>query len=239
MQSMATVARKVASRFLRAVRPQPAAKETIGAVDRFDLPQITLSELLGEAQSCDISIRATQVERPRDMVLPLPELVSISLMCRTLAPRKVFEIGTFTGETTWSMARNLPATSEVLTLDIPRDEIPHHFVPYVAGAYFAGSPESGRITQLFGWSNVFDFSPYVDSIDMVFIDGDHSRDAVAVDTRSAIKIARSGGLIVWDDYRFAPYHRSCSGVSQCLHELMHELPIYQLSGTRLAVMKVR
>jgi predicted O-methyltransferase YrrM len=39
------------------------------------------------------------------------------------------------------------------------------------------------------------------SADLVFVDGDHSFDAVLADSRSAFDLIRPGGVVVWHDYR--------------------------------------
>lgn len=39
-----------------------------------------------------------------------------------------------------------------------------------------------------------------DSFDLAFVDGDHSRDAVAADARNCARLVKKGGYIVFDDY---------------------------------------
>lgn len=39
-----------------------------------------------------------------------------------------------------------------------------------------------------------------DTFDMVFVDGDHSRDAVAIDARESLRLVKRGGYIIFDDY---------------------------------------
>lgn len=41
-----------------------------------------------------------------------------------------------------------------------------------------------------------------DTFDMVFVDGDHSRDAVAFDARESLRLTKKGGYIIFDDYRW-------------------------------------
>lgn len=204
----------------------------------FHLPEISLNDLIGERVPQAISILCTQVQRPRDMVLPLSDLMALAAICKTLSPRRVMEIGTFTGETTWTMAHNLPLSSEILTLDLPPDEIPANFQRYVAGEAFQGTPEAKQINQLYGWSERFDFTPYYGTIDLIFIDGDHTYDAVRNDTAQALKLVKPGGIVIWDDYRYLPCHEGCRGVSDYLHSVVSEMPVKQLTATRLAVMKV-
>jgi len=202
------------------------------------LPEIKLNEIIGFGAPQSICILSSQIERPQDMVLPLGDLLSVAAICRHCAPQRVMEIGTFTGETTWTMARNLPEESKILTLDLPPDQIPQHFAAYAAGSAFSNTPEALKIQQLYGWSQSFDFSPYYGKMDLVFIDGDHSFDAVRNDTEHALKLAKQRGIIVWDDYRFLNCHESCRGVSEYLHSAMNLMPVRQLCGTRLAIMAV-
>ena len=230
--------RRIARRIVRGAPASTGVNVMSSEIDEFRLPSTTLTNLLEDHEPRRICIESSQVERPRDMVLPLADLMSIAAICRVLSPARIMEIGTFTGETTWTIATNLPDSSQVFTLDLPPDEIPSFFPRYVAGSIFLGTPENARIQQLFGWSDRFDFSPYHGSMDMVFIDGDHSHAAVQTDTATALKLIRRGGIVIWDDYRYLPCHRDCCGVSDFLHSVMETIPVRQLAGTRLAVMRV-
>jgi predicted O-methyltransferase YrrM len=40
--------------------------------------------------------------------------------------------------------------------------------------------------------------------DLIYIDADHRRDAVMVDTLLAWPLLRNGGIVIWDDYLFHP-----------------------------------
>lgn len=59
---------------------------------------------------------------------------------------------------------------------------------------------AGQVTLIKGLSK--DVLPYLkpDTFDLSFIDGDHSRDAVAVDATESLRVVKSGGYIVFDDY---------------------------------------
>lgn len=70
----------------------------------------------------------------------------------------------------------------------------------VSGGRFAGTPEQDQITQLYGNSIEFDFSPYHGKCDLVFVDGSHAFEYVLADTRNARLPARENGLIIWHDY---------------------------------------
>ncbi len=70
----------------------------------------------------------------------------------------------------------------------------------ISGERFLNTPQQSIITQLWGDSATFDFSPYYNSMDFVFIDGAHSEHYVKNDTEKALQlIKKSGGIIVWHD----------------------------------------
>jgi hypothetical protein len=164
----------------------------------------------------------------------------LAALCQVLACKTVFEIGTYHGETAWLLARNKPDV-RVYTLDLPdvaaasqvKLELtdPGYFKSWNRGAKFRGTPEQDRITQLYGDSATFDFSPYRGSIDLVFIDASHSYSYVKSDTTAALEMVSEQGTIVWDDYTYYP------GIFACLNELAPELdrPIVHILGTRLAI----
>lgn len=206
--------------------------------DGFTLPRILLESLIDLSAKKEIRLYISQVHRPRDMVLPLVDLLTLASICRARSPQRIMEIGTYTGESTFTMAMNSGEDCEIFTLDLPLDEVP----PMGRGGYeigkdFIGTQEASRIRQLHGRSETFDFSPYYGTMDLVFVDADHSFDAVKNDTLKALKLVRNGGLIIWDDYRYLPCHIGCRGVADYLHSVAHEIPIYQIEGTRLAVLE--
>jgi hypothetical protein len=158
------------------------------------------------------------------------------LQCRT-----AFEIGTYRGDASWLLARNLPEL-QVWTLDLPNREAAdqvkleltdreEYFTDWERGTRYAGTPEAARITQLYGDSATFDFSPYEGQMDLVFIDASHSYSYVKSDTEAALRMLSPDGTIVWDDYTYYP------GIYAYLNQLGTALdrPIVHILDTRLAV----
>jgi predicted O-methyltransferase YrrM len=74
-----------------------------------------------------------------------------------------------------------------------------------------------------------DWSAHRGTADLVFVDADHSREAVLRDSRAALLMLRHGGMIVWHDFLYL------DGVTTALAELAREMPIRHLAGTTLAV----
>lgn len=173
------------------------------------------------------------------------ELAVINALVAAFRPENCFEIGTFDGRTTVNIAANLVASGQVYTLDLPASEHAKTRLPLahgddqfickpVSGSQFSGTPWAGRITQLYGDSATFDFSPYAGQMDLVFVDGAHSYAYVKNDTRMALRLLRpTGGMILWHDYG-SPYWK---GLTQALNELRQEIPalaaIQHIAGTTL------
>lgn len=161
----------------------------------------------------------------------------------TLAKRfnvqTLFEIGTFDGQTTLSLAKNCPAL-QIYTLDLPREESDNTALSISAGerryiekptvgSRFQGTPEAARITQLLGDSATFDYTPYKGKMDMVFIDGCHDAVYVKSDTERALALKSPRGIILWHDYL------TYDSVTRVLEEYGKTLPLFHIQGTSLVV----
>lgn len=207
----------------------------------YSLHTTSLEEIASGFGSILLSIPGSQIARTRSMVLPLTDLLSVTAICAARLPKRVFEIGTFTGSTTLLMALNTSDDTKLFTLDLEPREFPKSLLNsdgkpmYEAGSLFHEEPIAAKITQLYGRSDCFDFSSYFGTIDLVYIDAEHSREAVLRDSENAMKMLSLGGMIIWDDYRWLPEHSECIGVTHALNELSEKWNIRQLSNTRLAI----
>jgi hypothetical protein len=132
----------------------------------------------------------------------LLEIMIINKLIRSHQPSAIFEIGTFTGRTTLNMAANCAAQSRVYTLDL-HPELSDDVSPVpsktrtrmgveLVGSKYRGTDCEAKITQLYGDSATFDFSPYFNSIDFIFIDGAHSYNYVLGDSETALRLLRNG-----------------------------------------------
>lgn len=172
-----------------------------------------------------------------------PNRSVLAALCRGIQARSFFEIGTNRGRTAWTVARNNPDLS-VYTLDLPGPESvesarldlnPSDLDLFVEdwdrGEAFAETPEAARITQLWGDSARFDFSPYEGLMDVVFVDGAHTYSYVRNDTEVALRMLTPRGALIWDDYPRIP------GIYRYLAELAPTLDArpFHILGTRLVV----
>jgi len=165
-------------------------------------------------------------------VSPL-ELMVIAKMARFFNPGTTFEIGTFDGRTTLNLAANCSPNARVYTLDLPKEELKRTKLTLApgdgsfiqkdrSGSRFQGTDVHSRITQLFGDSATFDFSPFYNSVDFVFIDGSHSYQYVLNDSKVALRLLRGGkGVILWHDYAV------WEGVTRALNEMFSQTKEFQ------------
>ncbi len=121
-----------------------------------------------------------------------PQRLILAALARGLDCRTFFEIGTNRGRTTWTVARNNPdlvlytldvapaEASAATAYDLGADDRAFFRPDSACGEAFRGTPETGRITQLWGDSATFDFSPYAGAIDFVYVDGAHTYEYVRV-----------------------------------------------------------
>jgi predicted O-methyltransferase YrrM len=194
---------------------------------QFSLPSQPLNELFPGIDSVLVTAPVTELYRPRDMVVPLAEVLTLAAICRHQRPRQIFEIGTHTGSSTLVMAINAPEETEIVTLDLAPSE--------TVGSAYRNTKHSSRIRQLYGDSRTLDYTPFLGKVDFVFIDADHTYDGVKSDTEKAFQLLRPGGVIVWDDYRWLDCHVECAGVTLFLNELQRTQPVFNLAGTRFAI----
>ncbi len=174
------------------------------------------------------------------------EIVVINKLIRTFHPAKVFEIGTFDGRTALNMAANCPPEAEIHTLDLPADKSASTKLRIVPGEEkyiekqgsrlrYPGTSYESKITQWYGDSADFDFSPFFNQIDFVFVDGSHSYEYVLNDSGIAIQLLRDGhGVILWHDYGV------WRGVTKALDELYSGAAPFEnlrhIDGTSLVIL---
>lgn len=173
------------------------------------------------------------------------ELVAISSLVAYYKPLRIFEIGTFMGKTTYHLAANSPDQAQVFTLDLPLQNFEEIVAqnPYdmnllregkrqEVGYYFKNTAYNSKVTQIFCDSRSFDETPYAGSMDMIFVDADHSYPSVINDTKKAMRMLKkneSGKVILWHDLR------QKSDVERGILELCDRDKIRHIKDTMLGI----
>lgn len=137
------------------------------------------------------------VFRPVDCTWSM-DLIEASTLCCLAAikqPRKILELGTYRGLTTFNLALNA-SNAEVFTIDIS-----DRWVAY----YYADKPEAARIRQYYGNTLSFDFSAIGGGVDFCLIDAGHSYEEVREDTRRVLPLLTDDAVLLWDDYGRADF----------------------------------
>jgi predicted O-methyltransferase YrrM len=174
------------------------------------------------------------------------ELKAICHIVQKYQPKKIFKIGTFEGRTTLNMALNAP-DAQVFTLDLPSSELSNTKmeveageVRYIdkeqSGVRFLGKPAQKQIQQLYGDSATFDFTPYHNAIDLMFIDGSHAYDYVLSDTERALKMVKKGGVILWHDY--TNWEGVREGLNQYYKNDVGFAKLKHIGGTSIVMMEI-
>jgi predicted O-methyltransferase YrrM len=178
------------------------------------------------------------------------ESLVLAYLVESLKPRRVFEIGTFDGFSTYHLAMNGALDAEIYTLNLPvedtgasaqltrgadseyfSDNKTHQELKRRGvGSIYKASPAAGKVRQLFGDSLTYDFSPYRGKIDLLFIDGGHSLECVAKDTENALAMLSDRGVIAWHDFNVQH-----GDVYRFIRDFAKTRKTYWVSGTRLAL----
>lgn len=125
-------------------------------------------------------------------------------LVRRYRPARFLEIGTHRGMTTRTLAEKFPSMS-ITTVD-PGDQIPPDRRPKNQTAEYLPAHEVGILCR--GKPNVrlilneFARHPWNDEkFEMIFIDGDHSFEAVLQDSKLALELVTKPGVIIWHDVK--------------------------------------
>lgn len=179
---------------------------------------------------------------PKNISIQIPEPIAvdgnisflktivINELIKRFNPKNIFEIGTFDGRSTLNMAANCAEETKIYTLDLPKDKLEFTKLQIVSddkkyidkkiiGAKYLGTKYKNKISQLYGDSATFDFSPFYNMVDFIFTDGSHSYEYLLNDSKQALKLLRNKqGIIIWHDYDTVWW----DGVTRALNELYIE-----------------
>lgn len=114
----------------------------------------------------------------------------LAMLCRMIKPRRILELGTFTGYSALCMAETLPEDAELHTIEIDDEMEP------VIRRYFGQSPHGSKIHLHIGDS--LTIIPTLEGeFDLVFMDADKRQ--YMEDYEAILPLVSSGGFILADN----------------------------------------
>ncbi|MBD3264018.1 MAG: hypothetical protein GF375_02825 [Candidatus Omnitrophica bacterium] len=186
----------------------------------------------------DIAIKYPPLLVSKAVLLSLySEIYALCSLAKKIKAKNVFEIGTFEGKTSANIANNLEEGAVIHTLDFPLYK--HLIDKESVGRYIKEDPKASAIVKIIeSDSLLFDFSPFYNKIDIMYIDGGTSYRCVFSDSENALKCVKRGGFILWHD--FLAIGKCYEGLVAAVFDfaLKHDLKLYLLDGTRLVVTQV-
>jgi len=137
------------------------------------------------------------------------ECAALAALCHLVGAKRIFEFGTYKGVSTTQLALNVAEGGTVFTLDLPEGH-PAYELPIPKPEERAIAAEGGkgiliprdlldRVSFLSADSATFDVNPYLESIDLVFVDAAHGYDYVKNDSEKGWQMLRPGGIMAWHD----------------------------------------
>ena len=165
------------------------------------------------------------------------DAVGLVALVTSVKPKVVIEIGCNVGRTAKMILDAVPSIERYVGIDVPQDHRPtlrcqYSEVPSNPGHYAAGDERFFLLVKEGGSQALGpqDLEP----CDAVFIDGDHSEQAVTLDAYLARKLVRPGGIIVFHDY-----NNPAVEVTRAIDKLKSQgWKMQQVSHTWLAFMRI-
>ncbi len=146
------------------------------------------------------------------------------------------EIGTWRGE---SLVNVSEVADRCVSINLSAEEMREMGIQeeFIAQLYYF-LKENKNIEYIRHNSQTLDYSQLAGQFDLVFIDGDHSKNGVEIDTSNAFQLLRDeNSMIVWHDYGRTPEEvrwPTLAGILDGAPKEYHD-NIYQVSNTLCAV----
>jgi hypothetical protein len=201
--------------------------------------------------------RSSLIKRFAQWKMEVDDAPIFRYVYRNAKPRRHLEFGTWLGVGTVFCLEE--ATATVWTINMPFGEGTYGFYEHdlpdahawahkvgiaVSGSYssdaigFIGKAYlerdmGNRVCQIYCDSREWDASNFPEGFfDTVLVDGGHMAEIVASDTRKALPLLRSGGIIMWHDFCPTEYLRfeACKGV---MSGIAHEWEFINNETTKL------
>ena len=154
------------------------------------------------------------------------EMTELLGLVKGLKPKTLLEIGTANGGTLFLFTRVASADAVILSVDLPATLISGGYSEWRRRLYESFALDQQSISCFRSDSHSPETSKLVKgrlgekTLDLLFIDGDHSYRGVKMDFEMYSPLVRKGGMIVLHD--IAPHRDKIVGVSNYWNELRNE-----------------
>jgi hypothetical protein len=204
---------------------RPRLEAALSELDkrRLKLPLISLELLFNDFSRRPIFFHELPIGPWSTPLIDVATLLKIALCANV---KTVMELGSYRGATALALARHLDPSTRIITVDSD----PRH------GDLYRDGPFASRIERRVAPAESVAFvDDAPGSIDLLFLDADHSYAAVKSDTELLLNLISDNGYIVWHDYANFGKFSGKNGVPEYLHELSRQIPLAWITGTWLAI----
>jgi predicted O-methyltransferase YrrM len=152
------------------------------------------------------------------------ELTALGEILAALRPERALEIGTANGGTLLFLARLASSRARIVSVDLPEDKSGRGYKPWRRWAYQKFARRGQRLHLLQGDSHSSDMLARVkaalgdQTLDYLFIDGDHTYEGVKCDFEMYAPLVHQGGIIALHDIAEHPAAVGCE-VSRFWNEI--------------------
>jgi len=200
---------------------------------KFSIKKVSVAELVDWSR---LSLKLTNITSNEGQTTHIELLCILALTIDNINNSNFLEIGTYDGNTAYTIASNLPNGSKVITIDLPEGTVQEARFGY--DNYLIHNPSRAQkkhlllsnVQQVYSDSTMLDFSGF--DFNIAFIDGGHDFITVKSDTFNILNNIKSPGVIIWHDYDV-----ECE-IGDLLHHLAKDYLICHIEGTRLTYLKV-
>ncbi len=112
--------------------------------------------------------------------------------------KEYLEVGTYIGE---SINILTDCCEKLYSVTLPKDSLKDYFIKSKNPDYMDRLSNNEKIIHYYTDSKLFDYSQHADTVDLYFIDGDHSYLGVYYDTKNIFKVKKEDAIVVWHDFK--------------------------------------
>lgn len=190
---------------------------------RLSLPPIDPATIWPDFETAPVTI---DVLPKGDWSAPTNDVVVLMKLAAAMAPDRIVELGSYRGYTARALLLHAPPAARLTAVDIE----PEH------GEAYRGTPLEERVDRRVAPISLAAFDPdELGTYDLVFVDADHSAEAVANDTSVALELVAPSGTVLWHDYANWGWFTGDCGVPEVVNAAAAERPIAHVLGSNIAI----